>query len=429
MKFFRFFQICFCVAILFLQGCNYFSGVFPSANQKSSENNQLLLLLGLASNTNTFNWNLPPGFPTPAVPSDNPMTREKVALGRFLFYDTKLSGNGRASCSSCHLQNLAFTDGKANAVGSTGQVHPRNSMSLVNVVYNSVQTWNNPLMKNLETQALVPLTGSNPIELGLNVTDSQLRDILYSDSRYQRLFADAFPGDPNPVGINNVIKAISSFQRTLISGNSAFDQAIYRGNSSAMSASARRGMNFFNGEVAECFHCHGGFNFSDVVQHAGTTQVPSVFHNNAIYNVNGAGPSSDNMGVFEVTGKQSDVGLFKAPSLRNIALTFPYMHDGSIMCENSNNPAFNPSKTSVDCARDALGKVIDNYARGGFNSSCPKTNPSFPCLTNTPFRTVDTTLIRPTTIQPSDKADLIEFFLSLTDNEFVNNPTISNPFR
>ncbi len=121
-----------------------------------------------ALSTSTWQWQLPPSFPVPFVPADNPMTADKVELGRHLFYDVRLSGNGKQSCGSCHLQEKAFTDGLAVAVGSTGQLHPRNSQHLSNVVYNATITWANFSLTSLERQMEVPLFGDDPIVLGIN---------------------------------------------------------------------------------------------------------------------------------------------------------------------------------------------------------------------------------------------------------------------
>src|SRR5262249_11079391 len=137
-------------------------------------------------------WNLPTGFPAPRVPADNPMTAAKVELGRHLFYDTRLSANGTQSCASCHEQARAFTDGKERAVGSTGERHPRNSMSLVNVAYFGTLTWANPTLTRLEDQALVPMFGEHPVELGLRSPGTSLLERLERDGTYQRLFAEAF---------------------------------------------------------------------------------------------------------------------------------------------------------------------------------------------------------------------------------------------
>src|ERR1700691_1459107 len=126
----------------------------------------LFLFLAAARAQTAYNWDLPAGFPKPKIPADNPMTAEKVELGRYLFYDTRLSGNGTQSCASCHQQARAFTDGLAQSVGSTGQKHPRGRLSLVNVAYAAALTWANPTLTRLEDQALVPMYGDHPIELG-----------------------------------------------------------------------------------------------------------------------------------------------------------------------------------------------------------------------------------------------------------------------
>ena len=136
-------------------------------------------------------WNVPTGFPAPRVPTDNPMTVAKVELGRHLFYDTRLSVNGTQSCGHCHQQARAFTDGKERAVGSTGDVHPRNSMSLVNVAYAGALTWANPSLTRLEDQALVPMFGEHPVELGWTKPATALLDRLRRDRTYQHLFATA----------------------------------------------------------------------------------------------------------------------------------------------------------------------------------------------------------------------------------------------
>src|SRR5579862_8771209 len=121
-----------------------------------------------------YAWNLPKGFPKPPVPADNPMTSAKVELGRHLFYDTRLSANGKTSCATCHKQELAFTDGRAVGVGATGELHSRSVMSLVNVAYSGALTWSTPELKSLEQQALVPMFGEHPVELGLRVGDGFL---------------------------------------------------------------------------------------------------------------------------------------------------------------------------------------------------------------------------------------------------------------
>lgn len=409
----------------------------------------LLLLSRMNQSKNGFDWSewLPPGFPTPRVPENNPMTKEKVELGRFLFYEKKLSGNDTMSCASCHKQELAFTDGVPNPRGIShsgnpqGDFHPRNSQPLFNVAYNARQTWNNILLVTLEQQMQIPLFGENPVELGLHIREEEIREKLLSNPIYPKLFQRAFPKDPEPITTRNIIHAIASFQRVLFSGNSPFDKWVYQGNRDALSPSARRGFNFFSSEIAECFHCHDGVNFNDSTFHENTSpRIEPLYHNNALYNIPLTGNPPNNLGLKEVTGNPAHLGGMKAPSLRNVGVTFPYMHDGSINCDPINNPHLPEGQangaTMEGCARQALGRVLDHYSRGGFNSTCEayatpggSLNPNFPCLSNTPQPTVDTSLIRPFPMSPQEKEDLINFLLSLTDEKFLKDPRFSDPFQ
>lgn len=413
--------------------------IFGITSCKDKKSQNTLLLLALLPQSNPYEWNLPKGFPIPRVPANNPMTKEKVELGRFLFYDTKLSGSNTMSCASCHLQELAFADGKASPSGITNEFHPRNAQGLTNVAYNVRQTWINILFVDLEQQAHGPLFGESPVELGLFITEEQIREKLKQDPVYPEMFKRAFPESAEPITITNIIKAISSFQRTLISGNSPFDKFVYQGQKDAMSASAKRGMQFFNSEVAECFHCHDGINFNDSTFHENTSPIiEPLYHNNALYNIPGTGNPPNNLGLMEVTGKQEHRGGFKTPTLRNLLYTYPYMHDGSISCDDDKNPLHPLGKangaTNETCARQALGRVLDHYSRGGNNSTCAAfstpggtKNPSYPCLSNTPFTTVDTTLIRPFPMSAQEREDLINFLLSLSDEEFTKDSRFSNP--
>src|SRR5215469_13202800 len=151
-------------------------------------------LSAAADGGQAYTWNLPKGFPRPYVPADNPMTAAKVELGKYLFYDARMSVNGKASCATCHKQELAFTDGRAVGVGATDEAHTRSAMSLVNVADSAARTSSNPRMKLLEEQALVPMFGEHPIELGLREGDGFM-PMLRSDPRYRQFFAAAFPGE------------------------------------------------------------------------------------------------------------------------------------------------------------------------------------------------------------------------------------------
>jgi len=354
------------------------------------------------SSTRGFVWDLPPGFPTPVVPPDNRMTNEKVELGRHLFYDTRLSGNGTQACASCHRQELAFTDGAVTATGSTGEAHPRNSMSLANVAYATTLTWANPLMFNLEDQALVPMFGTEPVELGLNGLEEELLDRLRAVPRYQELF-DAAYSEADPFTLVNVTRAIAAFQRTLISGNAPFDRW-QAGEESAVSESAKRGFAMTLTEKFECFHCHVGFNLQDAVNFVGKGFVESLFHNTALYNIDGLGAYPEpNTGVAEVTLDPADMGRFRAPTLRNIAVTAPYMHDGS-------------SQT--------LDEVLDHYAAGG--RTIPQGEPNAGVGSDNPLKSIFMVGFE---MSAQERADLLAFLESLTDEEFLTNPKFSNPWE
>ena len=292
------------------------------------------LLTGLAPVV--YSWGLPAWLPVPAVPADNPMSAEKVELGRHLFYDKRLSADNSMSCASCHHQDKAFTDGLAVAEGITGQKGARSAMSLANVAYLPVLTWANPNLTALEVQALVPIFGEHPVEMGMAGREKELFARLQAEPVYQRLFARAFPqeaqqGNEALYSLSTVTKAIASFERSLLSFDSPYDRYKYGGQKNALSASALRGEALFFGEKMECYHCHGSFNFTDNIQHSKLPFAEKGFHNTGLYNEDGRGAyPANNPGISEFTGDADDEGKFRTPSLRNVALTAPYMHDGSI---------------------------------------------------------------------------------------------------
>jgi cytochrome c peroxidase len=351
--------------------------------------------------TAAWTWKLPAGFPTPKVPAGNPMSAKKVDLGRFLFYDTRLSGNGTQSCGSCHHQDKAFTDGRAQSIGSTGETHPRSALSLANVVYNATLTWANPSLVTLERQMEVPLFGERPVEMG--ITDRNKAAVLARlrrDARYRAKFAAAFPGQKSPVTLGNVVKAIASFQRTLISGNSLYDR--YQRGTARLSAAQARGKDLFLGERAECSHCHTGFNLNDQVVYAGKRVVQTPFHNTGLYNLGGTGAFPEpNRGVFELTGLARDMGRFRAPTLRNVGVTAPYMHDGSIA---------------------TLEEVVAFYAAGGRQIT------SGPLAGDGRLNPFKSPLIDNIDLTAQEQADLVAFLRTFTDRGFLTDPKLSNPF-
>jgi len=355
------------------------------------------------ANDTAFAWAIRAGIPLPLEPERNPMTEAKFQLGRHLFYDERLSGNGTQSCATCHHQDKAFTDGLVVAVGSTGQLHPRNSQTLTNVAYNATLTWANPALITLEAQMQTPLFSEDPIEQGIDESnqDAVLQRIL-DEPRYEPLFSDAFPNQGSPVTFANIIDAIGSFVRGMTSFNSAFDH-YQLGDDTALSVSAKRGQVLFFSEDLECFHCHGGYNFSDSNVDRSIAFVERPFHNTGLYNIGGTGDfPANNQGLFEATGDPSDMGKFRAPTLRNIELTAPYMHDGSI--------------TSLEA-------VVDFYAAGGRNI---ESGPNAGDGRLNPFKD---SFVNGFAITDQQKADLIAFLHSLTDHEFVTTERLSNPWE
>ncbi|MCE9500087.1 MAG: di-heme enzyme, partial [Leptospira sp.] len=229
---------------------------------------------------------------------------------------------------------------------------------------------------------------------------------LIADSRYRDLFSKAFGGGTENITEQNVRFALSSFQRSMISGKSKVDKYLNYGDKSALSASAVRGLSVFNGETAECFHCHGGFNYTNTTTHTRTVfEEVSYMSNGIISDATYASLPSNKKGLYDVTGLTSDIGRFKPPSLRNIALTYPYMHDGSFTCTSA-------SPTDADsCSTEALGKVIDHYMSGGQSQQNKDGQ------------------IRAFSLTQQEKTDLINFLKSLTDDEFIANPKFSDPFK
>lgn len=350
----------------------------------------------------THDFGLPRWAPRPLEPAANRTTGAKVELGRHLFYDKRLSLDGSMACASCHEQARAFTDGRATSPGVTGQITPRNAMSLANVAYFPVLTWGNPLMKHLEQQALVPLIGQEPVELGLAGKEGEMIRRLAADPIYRKLFAEAFPEAQGEISLATVVRALAAFQRALISLRSPYDRYRYEGDVDAISESAIRGEALFFSERLECHHCHNGINFADTGLHERNKAGEVAFHNTGLYNIDGKGGYPlPNIGIAEITGRPEDMGRFRAPSLRNVAVTAPYMHDGSIA---------------------TLDAVIDHYAAGGRtiasgpNAGVGRTNP------------LKSSFVPGFTLTREERADLIAFLEALTDQQFLRDPRFSDPW-
>jgi cytochrome c peroxidase len=244
----------------------------------------------------------------PVIPFDNPLTEEGVALGRRLFFDPILSGDGRQSCASCHQPAAAFADNSPTSVGIAGIAGNRNTMPLFNLAwnYNERFAWDGKEL-SLERQALEPV--ENPLEMGSDW--NEVMDRLTAHPEYPQLLDRAFPSED--LSPELVTKAIAQFERTLISANSKFDR--YSMGLSNLSPQELNGLDIFLREdKGDCFHCHGNPN-------------NPLWTNNDFHN-NGLDADFSDLGLGAVTGDPLDHGKFRTPSLRNLAFTAPYMHDG-----------------------------------------------------------------------------------------------------
>ena len=340
----------------------------------------------------TYDWRLPAGFPQPLVPQDNPMTAAKVDLGKALFFSQDLSFNQQQSCASCHQPQHAFSEGLTTAIGASGQKLRRNTLALVNVAYNSTLTWAHSGLTRIEQQILIPMFNEDPIELGITGHESAVL-ARFQTPQYAPLFTEAFGDDQ--VNFDRIVKALASFVRSLTSFNSAFDRYAYQGDDQALSASAIRGMDLFFSERLECFHCHGGFNFTQSSQHQNQRLDLRPFHNTGLYNDDGQGayPQRD-QGLIEVTLQGHDMGHFRAPTLRNVARTAPYMHDGSLA---------------------TLQEVLAFYAAGGRGQGI--TSP------------LKDTFIQGFSLTVEEQQDLLNFLESLTDEQFGQSFDTEKPLN
>ncbi len=348
----------------------------------------------------------PKGFPEMVLPDENPNTIEKWELGKFLFYDTRLSDGDNISCGSCHIQSKGFADPNPQSEGTAGEFTPRNAMGLSNVAYNSNYTWAQPNLLSLEQQLPIPIFGETPLELGVS-DQAKIVSRLEKEPYYVTQFALAFPDvNERQIRFQHIIFAISTFVRSLISAQSPYDRFTFHGEKSAMSASQIRGGKLFFSEALECHHCHGGFNFSASLDHQGKVIQEHPFHNTGQFNLDSSGQNGDypalNQGIFLFTGIEEDKGKFRAPSLRNIAQSAPYMHDGGVK---------------------SLEAVIRNYERGGrLTASGPDKGDG----AKNPFKS---DLVDGFTITDAEREDLIAFLESLSDPGFLEDPRFSDPFE
>ncbi len=325
-----------------------------------------------------------------SVPVDNPLTQEAVQLGRRLFYDKQLSGDNTVSCSTCHLQLLAFTDGKARSVGVSGKMLEFNSMSLANLMWGSRHFFWNGRVDSLEEQALAPI--QHPDEMAQNLDD--LIDELEADDVYPGLFRSAY----GEISAENIARALASFERTLISADSKYDQ--YLRGELKLSAEEELGRKLFMAHPdvkvslrgGNCIDCHSQFLTS------GFNAQFDGFSNNGLDT-----EALLNPGLQLTTGQVSDRGKFKVPTLRNIALTAPYMHDGRF---------------------STLEQVLDHYNEGIRVSD--SLSPLIMEADNQPQNAVNFRISL--NLNEQEKRAVIAFLHTLTDHSFITEDKFSNPF-
>ncbi|GJM34260.1 MAG: methylamine utilization protein [Saprospiraceae bacterium] len=305
----------------------------------------------------------PENFDPPLIPADNALTTARVALGKRLFFDPILSRDSTVSCNTCHKQEFAFADDLPISPGVEDRLGFRNAPSLANVAWLGVVNRDGGVVK-LDLQASVPIEDENEMDFTL----LEAADRLNKHPRYVQLCQEAYGRPADPFVIT---RALGAFQRTLISNNSPYDHYVFQQKTDALTESQIKGMQLFFSEKASCSNCHSGFNLTN-----------NKFENNGLHENYDA-----DTGRRRVTLKPEDEGKFRVPSLRNVALTAPYMHDGT---------------------RQTLESVIEHYNSGGSNH--PLKNP----------------LIRPLALSPEEKTDLIHFLESLTDSTFILNSEYHN---
>ncbi len=251
----------------------------------------------VAASAPGWRWALPEGVAPPAVPADNPMTQARVELGRRLFYYADLSADGTLSCANCHVQRHAFADSVATRGGVDGSSGRRNAPGLANVGWLTPLTFADPGATTLEVQAVTPVFGTHPVEMGMAGREGELMARLARDRCYRSQFARAFPASGGRIDFTGVARALAAFQRTLVSYGSAYDKG-------RMTAEQRAGQALFQ---RDCAACHSGPHFTDL----------------AFHRIAAADPAASDQGLFEKSVREADRGRFRTPSLRNAALTAP----------------------------------------------------------------------------------------------------------
>lgn len=332
-------------------------------------------------------------------PQKNDIETNLIETGRHLFFDNRLSYNNTKSCASCHDPKFAFTDGYRRSITANGDNVKHNAPSLINISLHNYFDWANPAITSLEKQHERPLFNESPIELGAKGNETQILSRLKADDQCMQRFSLAFPGEKYPLNFPNIIRALASFVGTIRSFNAPYDKFM-RGDTAAMTLSAKQGMKLFYSKDLQCGNCHRPPLFTMASL---TKDRDSIYFNTGVYNVwnKNKYPSDDN-GLAAITKNPADDGKFKIPSLRNVALTAPYMHDGSI---------------------NTLEEVIDMYQRGG------RLITSGPNAGDGRNNLLKNKMITGFALSNEQRNELISFLYSFTDSSALSNPLFQYPNR
>lgn len=323
-----------------------------------------------------------------ACTSTIPLSQHQITLGHYLFFDKRLSLNHSKSCASCHSPELAFTDGYRTSITPFGELLRHNAPSLLNIQHHTYFDWANPNVRSLTQQMRRPLYGHTPVELGLDQQLKTIQSQFQQDSLYAPLFKKAFPEATQWATQPQIEAALLAYERQLQSRRSPYDLH-------QLDSLAVRGEKLFMSPELHCSQCHRPPEFTLANQ---TDAIDSVFQNIGIYPVNNPNYS----GIANTTQQEKDHGKYKIPSLRNVALTAPYMHDGSLQ---------------------NLNQVIDLYARGGqLISQGPYTG-------DAATHPQKSKLIKGFSITATQRYELIHFLESLTDTSYLQDPLFTDPWQ
>ncbi len=331
---------------------------------------------------------------------ENSFSKEKAELGRYLFYDRRLSVNNTKACASCHAQNFSFTDSYNRSIGALGDLHQRNAKPLINIVFEKYLTAADSSIHFPETQINNPMFNQHPVEMGVRGNEKIILDRIKKDKYYSIQFKRIFP-EEEPVNLKNIQYSITSFVKTILSFNSSYDNYLFKKDNRAISKEQLKGMKLFFSTDLACSSCHGGINFSTPsVKNA--KGVSEFYFNTGLYNIdNQNGYPPYDQGLADITKNQADIGKYKVPVLRNLSFTAPYFHDGSAA---------------------TLYDVLEVYESGGRN-----------VLTGTykgdgRNNLHKHPLIKGFKLNSQERKNLINFLLSLSDSSVLKNPAYANPF-